>query len=111
MSQITTHVLDTALGRPAVGMPVALTQQVGGTWVPLAIAATDAEGRVADLGPDRLDAGRYRLIFDTGSYFSSSGQIGFFPEVTLVFIIAGSGERYHVPLLLSPFAFSTYRGS
>ena len=111
MSQITSHVLDTALGRPAVGMPVALMQQVGGTWVPLAIAATDAQGRVADLGPDRLDAGRYRLIFDTASYFSSSGQIGFFPEVTLVFIIAGSGEHYHVPLLLSPFAFSTYRGS
>lgn len=111
MSQITTHVLDTTLGRPASGVPVALTQQVGGTWVPLAVAATDAHGRVASLGPDRLDAGRYRLIFDTASYFSSTGQIGFFPEVSLVFVIAGGGEHYHVPLLLSPFAFSTYRGS
>ena len=111
MSQITTHVLDTALGRPALGVPVALTQNVGGTWVPLAVAATDAQGRVADLGPDRLDAGRYRLIFDTASYFAKTGQIGFFPEVSLVFVISGNGDHCHVPLLLSPFAFSTYRGS
>lgn len=111
MSQITTHVLDTTLGRPAVGVPVALTQRAEGSWVPLAIAATDAQGRVASLGPDRLDAGRYRLLFDTASYFASTGQIGFFPEVSLVFVIGGDGEHYHVPLLLSPFAFSSYRGS
>lgn len=111
MSQITTHVLDTALGRPAVGVAVALAQRVERSWVPLGIASTDAQGRASTLGPDALSAGRYRLIFDTGSYFASTGQIGFFPEVTLVFVIGGDGAPYHVPLLLSPFAFSSYRGS
>ena len=111
MSQVTTHVLDTALGRPAAGVPVALEQLVGGTWSPLAVAATDADGRVAELGPEALESGRYRITFDTASYFSATGQIGFFPEVTLVFVVASSAEHYHVPLLLSPFGYSTYRGS
>ncbi|MFP7832656.1 hydroxyisourate hydrolase [Marisediminicola sp. LYQ134] len=110
MSHVTTHVLDTALGRPAVGVPVALSWRSDGTWVPLAIAATDADGRVSTLGPDALEPGRHRLIFDTGSYFASTGQAGFFPEVTLEFEVGGD-EHYHVPLLLSPFAFSSYRGS
>ena len=110
MSQITTHVLDTALGRPAMGVPVALEQLVEGTWTPLAIAGTDADGRATDLGADTLDTGRYRLTFDTATYFASTGQIGFFPEVTLTILVAGT-EHYHVPLLLSPFALSTYRGS
>lgn len=110
MSQVTTHVLDTALGRPAVGVPVALEHRSEGTWTPLGIAATDSDGRIADLGPDTLAPGRYRLTFDTGSYFASTQQTGFFPEVVVVFTLAGA-SHHHVPLLLSPFSFSSYRGS
>ena len=110
MSQVTTHVLDTALGRPAVGVPVALEHCRSGTWTPLAIAATGSEGRVAQLGADVLEPGRYRLTFDTATYFASTDQDGFFPEVTLVFAVV-AGEQYHLPLLLSPFAFNAYRGS
>lgn len=110
MSQVTTHVLDTATGRPAVGVPVALEQQIDRTWTPLAIAATDRDGRVGSLGDDELRPGRYRLTFDTASYFAGGKRIAFFPEVAIVFVVAGA-EHYHVPLLLSPFGYSTYRGS
>ena len=110
MSQVTTHVLDTALGRPAAGVPVALEHHRSGTWTPLAMAATSADGRVARLGADVLEPGTYRLTFDTSTYFSSTDQDGFFPEVTLVFAVR-AGEHYHLPLLLSPFAYNAYRGS
>lgn len=111
MSQISTHVLDTARGVPAVGMPVALQRMVGRTWTPLAIAATDASGRVTDLGDDDLEEGQYRLTFDTASYFSTSDQTAFFPEVIVTFAVAGGGQHYHVPMLLNPFGYSTYRGT
>lgn len=110
MSQITTHVLDTALGRPAAGVPVTLESRASGGWMLLAQAATDADGRVGQLGAESLEPGDYRLSFDTASYFAATGQAGFFPEVTLVFAVADAAH-YHVPLLLSPFAFSSYRGS
>ncbi|GAA6526941.1 hydroxyisourate hydrolase [Intrasporangium sp. DVR] len=110
MSTVTTHVLDTALGRPARGVPVRLELLADPAEV-LASAVTDADGRVADLGPDRLAAGAYRLVFDTAAYFEASGQDGFFPEVSVVFTVAAPDEHHHVPLLLSPFAYSTYRGS
>ena len=110
MSQITTHVLDNALGRPAAGVPVTLEQREGGAWALLDRASTDADGRVGQLGAESLHPGDYRLRFDTASYFTETGQTGFFPEVTLVFAVADA-SHYHVPLLLSPFAFSSYRGS
>ncbi len=103
MSQVTTHVLDTALGRPAAGVDVTLEQD--GTVV--ARGTTDPDGRVGDLGPDRLDPGTYRLRFDTGAY---AGGAAFFPEVVVAFVVQGE-EHLHVPLLLSPHGYTTYRGS
>ncbi len=112
MSAITTHVLDTALGRPAAGVPVRLegVSPVGAAAV-LAEAATDHDGRVGNLGPDQIEAGTYRLVFDLAAYFFATAQRGFFPEAVLTFTVADPTEHYHVPLLLSPFAYSTYRGS
>lgn len=109
MSSVTTHVLDAAAGRPAAGIAVRLESVTGGG--PLAEAVTDADGRVKDLGPDRLDAGDYRLTFDTGAYFERSNTDTFYPQVQITFRIASPEQHYHVPLLLSPFAYSTYRGS
>jgi 5-hydroxyisourate hydrolase len=108
MSAITTHVLDTARGRPAAGVAVALER--GGTV--LARGATDPDGRLRDLLPDGpLEPGRYRLVFDTEGYFAAEGTEAFYPEVSVVFRVREGGEHFHVPLLLSPFGYSTYRGS
>ncbi len=109
MSAITTHVLDTALGRPAAGVPVRLHSVATGET--LAAAQTDSDGRVSDLGPDRVEAGAYRLIFDVATYFTATNRSTFFPEVVLTFDLADPDQHYHVPLLLAPFAYSTYRGS
>ncbi|WP_426997138.1 hydroxyisourate hydrolase [Pseudarthrobacter sp. N5] len=110
VSHVTTHILDTGAGRPAAGVAVVLYTHDGGSWRQLAGGTTDADGRAKDLGPEQLPAGKYRLNFDTGTYYASLGTATFFPEVDLVFEVTGS-EHYHVPLLLSPFAYSTYRGS
>lgn len=104
MSHITTHVLDSALGTPAAGVPVALF--VNGELI--AQSTTDVDGRVSDLGPETLTPGGYTLVFDTAAYFGSRPH--FYPRVILDFTISGP-EHYHVPVLLSPFAYSTYRGS
>ena len=108
MSHVTTHVLDAALGRPAVGVAVALFDAAGAL---VADGATDDDGRVADLGPVALPQGEYRIVFETGAYFAASGVDGFYPRVTIDFELTDATAHYHVPLLLSPFAFSTYRGS
>lgn len=108
MSQVTTHVLDTARGRPAEGVRVELH---GPDGVLLDHAVTGHDGRIGELGPEALPAGDYRLVFDTGAWFEASGQATFFPRVTLDVTLADEGAHYHVPLLLSPFGFSTYRGS
>lgn len=101
---LSTHVLDTAAGRPAARVPVRLDQLVGGgSWVPLGTAETDADGRVGSL--PLAGAGRYRLVFDTAA------RSTFFPEVTITFAVADPAEHHHVPLLLAPFGYSTYRGS
>ncbi|TDD54465.1 hydroxyisourate hydrolase [Kribbella antibiotica] len=105
MSSLSTHVLDTALGRPAVAVPVRLYQGD----VVLATGVTDDDGRISALAPE-LAGGTYRLWFDTAAYAESTGQELFFPEVSVTFTVADE-RHYHVPLLLSPFAFSTYRGS
>jgi 5-hydroxyisourate hydrolase len=111
-SHVTTHVLDTGSGEPAAGVAVTLDMlDDGERWVRIAAGATDDDGRVKSLGPDRLASGTYRLGFDTGAYYAATKTETFFPEVTLTFAVAESQAHYHVPLLLSPFAYSTYRGS
>lgn len=110
MSAVTTHVLDAAQGRPAAGIPVRLEALHDSPTV-LASATTDEDGRVPQLGPDRVEPGTYRLVFDTATYFAASDQTGFYPEVAITFTIADPAQHYHVPVLLSPFAYSTYRGS
>ncbi len=113
MSPITTHVLDTAAGRPAAGVGVTLETSEGGSFRELARGVTDADGRCRDLLPDgaRLTAGAYRLSFDSGAYFAARGQATFYPRVQVWFAVREPGEHHHVPLLLSPFGYSTYRGS
>jgi 5-hydroxyisourate hydrolase len=108
VSHVTTHVLDSSTGRPAAGVAVEL-QDPAGTLI--ATGVTDADGRIPELGPDRLPAGAYRLVFATGPYFAATGTPTFYPRVTLDFDLVDEGAHYHVPLLLSPFAYSTYRGS
>ncbi len=111
VSQVTTHILDTGAGRPAAGVAVVLYARDGAGWNLVAAGTTDADGRAKDLGPELLPAGTYRLNFDTGAYYDRLDTATFFPEVDLVFAVSDAGEHYHVPLLLSPFAYSTYRGS
>lgn len=111
VSHVTTHILDTSIGRPAPGVAVVLEARVGDGWVGIGTGLTDADGRVKELGPDRLDSGAYRLRFDTAAYFAGIDTDTFFPEVVLTFLVDAEQEHYHVPLLLSPFAYSTYRGS
>ncbi|MFF0489559.1 hydroxyisourate hydrolase [Nocardia sp. NPDC004068] len=106
MTTLSTHVLDAVRGAPAAGIAVTLFAADG---TALGAATTDADGRVGDLGAT-LPAGTYRLRFDTAAYFAARGQETFYPEVTIAFGVGASGH-YHVPLLLSPFAYSTYRGS
>jgi 5-hydroxyisourate hydrolase len=108
VSTLSTHVLDSARGRPAVDVEVRLESAAGAE---LAAGRTDADGRVTDLGSAGLAVGTYRLVFDTAGYFEATEQHGFYPEVTISFTITDPAEHYHVPLLLAPFAYSTYRGS
>jgi 5-hydroxyisourate hydrolase len=108
MSHVTTHVLDAALGLPAKGISVALG---GPTGEVIAVGETDNDGRIGTLGPDELPAGDYRLEFAVGTYFAASGRPTFYPRITIEFVVSETDQHYHVPLLLSPFAYSTYRGS
>ena len=108
---VTTHVLDTARGCPAAGVTVTLSRLDADVSTTLGVGETDADGRCGDLAPPRLEPGTYRLRFDTAAYFAASGQVGFFPEVAVTFSLTDPGQHHHVPLLLSPFAYSTYRGS
>jgi 5-hydroxyisourate hydrolase len=103
---LSTHVLDSARGQPASGVPVRLERNDNGEWAAVATATTDGDGRVRDLG--QLAPGRHRLVFDTASYLGSGA---FFPEVVVVFEVTDPDHHLHVPLLLSPYSFTTYRGS
>ena len=110
MSQLTTHVLDVTLGRPAAGVPVILSARVDGEWTLVGSGTTDDDGRARSLAPETVPVGTYRFVFDTTAYFAAIGQASFLPEVVVVFDVTDD-RHYHVPLLLSPFAYSTYRGS
>ena len=113
MSPITTHVLDTSLGCPAEGIAVVLWQlESHGKTVELGQGVTNSDGRVTDLLPaGEAQAGTDRIEFDTASYFARSGRDAFYPKVEVLFEVVSTGGHYHVPLLLSPFGYSTYRGS
>ncbi len=109
---ITTHVLDTAEGRPARDVPIRLDRHDGDEWREVGAGATDLDGRLRTLTPEGPVApGRYRLAFDTAAYFAARDVDGFFPVVEIQFTIVDGTAHYHVPLLLSPFGYSTYRGS
>lgn len=109
---LSTHVLDAMYGRPAAGVGVRLEAAVGDGWKSLAETSTGADGRARDGLAAELSAGRHRLVFDTAGYFAAQGvDEFFFPEVAICFTVADPDAHYHVPLLLSPFAYSTYRGS
>ena len=113
-SPITTHVLDTMRGTPAVGIPVIFEIQSGSQeWKELARGVTNQDGRIGDLFPEskKLTPGIYRLTFQTASYFEAAGVKGFYPQVQVVFELREPITHYHIPLLLSPFGYSTYRGS
>ena len=110
-SRVTTHVLDAVTGRPAAGVAVVLERRGAAGWDPVAEGRTDDDGRIGRLGPDELDAGTYRVTFAVGDYFAGRGQETFYPEVVISFTLADPAAHHHVPLLLSPYAFSTYRGS
>ena len=112
MSPITTHILDTSLGRPAAGVRVVLERHHGGAFTEVATGITDADGRVRDLlAPGALTRGVWRLVFETGPYFAARGVAAFYPMVPVVFEVTAPGEHHHVPLLLNPFGYATYRGS
>jgi 5-hydroxyisourate hydrolase len=113
MSAITTHVLDTARGRPVAGVAVVLECEWDGGWREIGRGVTDADGRVKTLlAPDAaLAAGVYRLTFETGAYFAGQHVTAFYPQIAVVFHVTDPRQHHHVPLLLSPFGYSTYRGS
>jgi 5-hydroxyisourate hydrolase len=110
---VTSHVLDASTGRPAAGVPVRLDRRDGaGGWTALAEGTTGTDGRLRDWLPERaVRRGVHRLTFATGDWFAGRNQSTFYPEVVVVFEITDAGAHHHVPLLLSPFAYSTYRGS
>jgi len=106
---ISTHVLDTMRGMPAAGLAVRLDRrEPDGDWKEIGDAVTDADGRVRNLTEDDLDGGEYRLEFDTRPYFERSGMTAFYPSITVVFSFEGG--HLHVPLLLSAYGYSTYKG-
>lgn len=113
MSQLTTHILDISIGMPAKNVPVVLqVLQNEFHWVQIGEGQTDNDGRIKDLLPDdvKIQHGTYKLIFNTGEYFESEGIDSFYPFVEVMFTV-DSDRHYHVPLLLSPYGYSTYRGS
>lgn len=113
MAGITTHVLDLAEGRPADGVEVRLERREGDGWHPVARGGTDADGRVREWSPPpgALRAGEYRLVFAAGAYQERRGRQGFYGEIVVAFVVRKPEEHHHVPLLLSPHGYATYRGS
>ncbi len=108
---ISTHILDTSRGRPAEGVDVVLERQQPEGFVAVNRGVTDADGRVKGLVHGAPEPGTWRIRFDTGAYHRRLGVEGFYPFVEIVFVTTSAAEHYHVPLLINPFGFSTYRGS
>ena len=117
MAKITTHILDVARGKPAVGVDVRLEKSdAAGSFTLVRASATDDDGRAKTLtDPDGVGAGTYRLTFDTGGYYARLATDTFYPYAQVIFVVPlaapGASQHFHVPLLLSPFGYSTYRGS
>jgi 5-hydroxyisourate hydrolase len=114
MSPITTHVLDTSIGRPAAGVHIVLYRRDDeGSFAEIGRGVTDDDGRLKNLLPDdhALLVGVYKIVFQTGAYYAQTGVEGFYPEAVIVFEVRTPTEHYHVPLLLNPWGYSTYRGS
>jgi 5-hydroxyisourate hydrolase len=107
VSYLSAHVLDASIGRPAVGVMVTLEDNTG----EIARGVTDSDGRVTELGPERLVSGEYTVTFHTGDYFDQQATASFHPQVSVHFRTDADQPHYHIPLLLSPFAYTTYRGS
>lgn len=112
VSQITTHVLDTSLGKPGEGITIRMKEKTGAGWQTICQGITNADGRIPDLLPPGriLQPGTYQMVFDTGRYYADTGVQGFYPEVGIQFTVR-DGSHYHVPLLVNPYGYSTYRGS
>ena len=108
MSYLSAHVLDAAAGRPAAGVGIQLADSAG---MLIAESSTGSDGRASDLGPEQLPAGEYQVRFATGDYFAGRGVECFHPWVSVVFTARKDQAHYHIPLLLSPYAYTTYRGS
>ncbi|CAM9306252.1 unnamed protein product [Choristocarpus tenellus] len=110
---ITAHALDTTRGTPAHGLPLTLERLNNDQWELLGSTTTNEDGRAPDLMEQNsaIVVGTYRVRFDTGTYYRLIGEAFFYPEVTIVFCIKDTSQHYHVPLLLSPFGYTTYRGS
>ncbi len=113
MSAITTHILDISAGVPAIGVPVKLERETAEGWEVIGNGTTDDDGRLSNLLGSKaiLQTGNYRLTFDTETYFAIQQIEGFYPQVTVAFTVRDAAQHYHVPLLLNPFGYSTYRGS
>jgi len=110
---LSVHVLNLENGLPSPGVNVTLEKHVGQNWQPLAQGVTNEQGRIGELFPDTqaMEAGQYRVVFKTGDYFKKAGRDTFFPEIPVIFEVKNADQHYHIPLLLSPYGFSTYRGS
>ncbi len=110
---ISTHILDTATGRPAAGVALSLARRDGAIWTPLAHVHTDVDGRARHLLPDAPAPGPavFRLRFETAPYFAAQNLHGLYPYIDIVFELADPAQHYHIPLLLTPNGYTTYRGS
>lgn len=110
---LSTHVLDTSIGLPAASITVQLQRQDGSTWIDVSRGVTDSDGRASGLLPPagQAGAGGYRLTFDVGEYFRGRGVESFYSTISIDFVVRDAAAHYHVPLLLSPYGYSTYRGS
>lgn len=112
MSQLTTHILDTTVGKPAAGVAITLFQQLNDGWKEKAGGITNADGRIPGLLPadEQMEYGVYKMVFHVKPYFDAKSVKSFYPVIEIIFEIS-SGDHYHVPLLLNPYGYSTYRGS
>jgi 5-hydroxyisourate hydrolase len=110
---ISTHVLDTSIGRPAADVQVTLLRQVGSSWLEMGRSSTNADGRIAALYPaeSTITPGIYRIIFAVGAYFDRRGAPSFYDAIPIDIVVREGGAHHHVPLLVSPYGYSTYRGS